>query len=782
MELLLDPGLALSAVEYAVNILASVKHMAEDQRQNAAQYEQLQSRLRAMRDALQYVTRAACLELSSPVWRVAFARIKSHFERVMHQLRTVRDAMRGHTLARCLHAAEVSRILHQLDSDVDVLQRDLDHLGFFTMSDLAARRHARAAAHNVRDVQHSLAAMHQQLTAMAADVSRISQSAQPSSLPDTLLTERRPPQQLMHCVEQTQQQLRAQLPELQRRQRADPRAAAALHRVEALTSRWRLDAAQISLSHPHTPGHDWQQNTYTGTLTLRDAQANVVRVAQVLVKLEPVPAKALALLRELVVLRQLCHPCLTAFYGASWPDGTFSRLDAAPSRVAPARRAMIVTERMTHALPSVIRQRVMGAEAVRVRVLRDVASAVAYLHSRGLFHIDLNPANVLLRIVSGQIVGTAKFNCLALANSITQLPQHAQLQQRHLVCVNSIAQCDKPGRSQMPQPPSQSTLQSTSASASNARHTGGAAMSSAGTFRFGVLVCFVLSSTHTPFGRSNHLEQMLSPASDSSRSMPLSFWTKGIQNKKLRSLAELCLSHDESCRPCFQFIHHTLQKFINNEQLPQLHKGASSNALYMNGKNSFHGRNGWVKDAKLAKILFEDASSKGHIPSTLQLGDCYFRGLGAQRDAEKGVQMYTKAADAGYSRAQHRLGDCYYKGDGVKRNVPLAIEMYRRAASQGHSSAQQKLSRHFGLSQLGSELSSAKSEASGEQLASFSDIGSLLQESESSQHVGVHERLGSKPTVTSLPEMAGTVFKSIAGGSSIAMNALGDLEQFYANL
>ncbi|KAI0566468.1 Protein kinase [Gracilaria domingensis] len=692
-------------------------------------------------------------------------------------------------------------MLNKLNQDVDALQRDLDMLGFFTMSNLAAKQRSALAVHNIHDVQHSLAAMHHQLKAMATDVKLISQQDRSRStkrgvdidtpvfntllseeLAEKVVAETRHPQVLLNTVLETRQKLQVQLPKILRNNFSEAEKTVVLDKFEAICGRWRLHPDQISVSSSQTVGHDWNHDTYNGTVTLRDLHQNIIRTAHVFVKYVTVghhsATKPLAFLKELVVLRELKHPCLSEFYGAAWPDDCFTRSKAMDARPG---RAMIVTERMTHNIPSVIRQRIMKSEAKRVLVLRDVASAVAYLHSRGLFDLDLNPANVLLRIVKGEILGSAKLNCLCLSKSVTQLSEPYGGQGYQLAVVGEPAASEKSFKTSLSQ--SESTSEG---------HTSNVRATANDAFRYGVLLCFMLSSTHTPFGRSNHIEEMLSPSSDIPRSLPLSFWTRGIKNTFLRALANLCFSEDESCRPSFHFIYTSLVKYINKEELPELDRGESSKALHMNGKNSLYGRNGWTKDANLAKIFFEHAASMGHIPSTLQLGRFYFRGKGGHYDLERGIQYFTEAANAGSTRAQYYLGECYYNGNGVKRNIPLAIEMYRRAASQGHLSAQQKLGHHLGHSYLHrSQLSLGRtdverSRASQAHYDSFGDLGGMMLQPQVLQPerkavVGRQFGFGELGS-TGVPGMTGSGFKSLAGGGSIAMNALNGLEQFYTNL
>jgi len=51
------------------------------------------------------------------------------------------------------------------------------------------------------------------------------------------------------------------------------------------------------------------------------------------------------------------------------------------------------------------------------------------------------------------------------------------------------------------------------------------------------------------------------------------------------------------------------------------------------------------------------------------------------------------SANQGYSIAQFNLGLCYEKGEGVEKNISKAIELYTLAAKQGNEMAIKNLNR-----------------------------------------------------------------------------------------
>ncbi len=56
------------------------------------------------------------------------------------------------------------------------------------------------------------------------------------------------------------------------------------------------------------------------------------------------------------------------------------------------------------------------------------------------------------------------------------------------------------------------------------------------------------------------------------------------------------------------------------------------------------------------------------------------------------VKYFDKAAEQGQKEAQYQLGNCYYYGIGINKDIYRATEWYRKASEQGHIEAQRKLS------------------------------------------------------------------------------------------
>ncbi len=84
--------------------------------------------------------------------------------------------------------------------------------------------------------------------------------------------------------------------------------------------------------------------------------------------------------------------------------------------------------------------------------------------------------------------------------------------------------------------------------------------------------------------------------------------------------------------------------------------------------------------------LYKKAAEKGHTLSQVQLGLCYYNGLGEKFTREqrkenlaKAVQCFIEAAEKENEAAMWLLGHCYYKGRGVEKNLAKALEWFEKA-------------------------------------------------------------------------------------------------------
>ena len=97
------------------------------------------------------------------------------------------------------------------------------------------------------------------------------------------------------------------------------------------------------------------------------------------------------------------------------------------------------------------------------------------------------------------------------------------------------------------------------------------------------------------------------------------------------------------------------------------------------------------QDYAMAVEWYRKAAEQGYVPAQNGLGICYDNGFGVEQDYAKAVEWYRKAVVQGYAPAQDNLGTCYECGRGVKQDYAKAVEWYRKAAEQGYARAQYNL-------------------------------------------------------------------------------------------
>jgi hypothetical protein len=85
---------------------------------------------------------------------------------------------------------------------------------------------------------------------------------------------------------------------------------------------------------------------------------------------------------------------------------------------------------------------------------------------------------------------------------------------------------------------------------------------------------------------------------------------------------------------------------------------------------------------------FQLAAEQGGAVAQCNIGSSYYLGEGVEKDDIKAVCWFEKAALQGLAHAQHNLGFCYCRGVGVSRNPIRAAELFHLAAEQGHPGAQ----------------------------------------------------------------------------------------------
>ena len=77
------------------------------------------------------------------------------------------------------------------------------------------------------------------------------------------------------------------------------------------------------------------------------------------------------------------------------------------------------------------------------------------------------------------------------------------------------------------------------------------------------------------------------------------------------------------------------------------------------------------------------------------MGDCYYFGVGTEKDMAKAVEYLTQAADHNIANAQYRLGLLYYTGNGVKQDQTYAKLLMQKARDGGMTEAKDFLEKNF---------------------------------------------------------------------------------------
>lgn len=73
------------------------------------------------------------------------------------------------------------------------------------------------------------------------------------------------------------------------------------------------------------------------------------------------------------------------------------------------------------------------------------------------------------------------------------------------------------------------------------------------------------------------------------------------------------------------------------------------------------------------------AAQLGHIKAQIRVGDAYSYGYGIDKDEKKGLEWFKKAAESGNADALEKMAGCYDGGRGTKMDKIKAFELYNKA-------------------------------------------------------------------------------------------------------
>lgn len=112
-------------------------------------------------------------------------------------------------------------------------------------------------------------------------------------------------------------------------------------------------------------------------------------------------AKVPQFMCEVFLQEDAQHPCIVQTLRGIWPD---PEEDGDEDEI----QACIVMERLTCNLLGLRDRGLLESLESKLRILSDVASGIAHLHSRRVVHRDSKPENIPMSVVDGQIIGRAK--------------------------------------------------------------------------------------------------------------------------------------------------------------------------------------------------------------------------------------------------------------------------------------------------------------------------------------------------------------------------------------
>ena len=99
---------------------------------------------------------------------------------------------------------------------------------------------------------------------------------------------------------------------------------------------------------------------------------------------------------------------------------------------------------------------------------------------------------------------------------------------------------------------------------------------------------------------------------------------------------------------------------------------------------------GTEKDFKQAFNNYHIAATCDFLPAKHMLGLCYEMGYGTEIDETQAVAWYLEATKFDYADSEYRLGVCYKEGKGIEKSYPLAASWLLKAAQKGNVGAQRE--------------------------------------------------------------------------------------------
>lgn len=215
--------------------------------------------------------------------------------------------------------------------------------------------------------------------------------------------------------------------------------------------------------------------------------------------------------QEALRVTTFSHPCLLAIHGFHWPREVSAENS---NGSVMTNDIVVISELMTNSLRTASQMSPLATPQARLRVLADVARAMAYLHKAGVCYMGLTPDNVLLRIHDDVSYGHAKVD-------ITSLFRYALFPE----WMDSV-----PLRSWLYVPPEM--------------FSGQISFFTSDTWSFGVLVCFLMGDA-----TESEEKAYWKRASVTSQKRLARSWSGTIRDERVREFAITCLRENPEERP-----------------------------------------------------------------------------------------------------------------------------------------------------------------------------------------------------------------------------------------
>ncbi len=127
----------------------------------------------------------------------------------------------------------------------------------------------------------------------------------------------------------------------------------------------------------------------------------------------------------------------------------------------------------------------------------------------------------------------------------------------------------------------------------------------------------------------------------------------------------------------------TPEKFAEWQKMAE---AGNPKAMYNVGQCYRRG-DGVDKDYKQAFDWFEKAAKKGDADAMFNVGVYYLQGNGVEKDDSKAFIWFKKSANEGHAKAMCNVGVCYLQGDGVAKDDSKAFNWFKKAADKKHADA-----------------------------------------------------------------------------------------------